>query len=219
MPIEINHEEDDDGGFNLFRNITPTKDSRHTNPIIDYNKFGLNRGNTDLRNATGEVAMRAEVDDMGITPPPNVKEGWGEMIRNQMPSNPLDVNDDGVVDSKDMAIIKESSISKIKAVGSSAVTGIGSGLQKTATSLKKGALVLGDVNEDGVVDSADIGAGVRNAGKVIRDSSGVSELAGGLKETADNVSSQLIYVGGGVILLYLLFRTGGTKTTTTITKN
>ena len=210
MPLEILSEyEDADGGYNMFRNSTPVLDSKYTTPIRDYNQFGLNRENSDLRNATGEKALQDEMADNGISPPKNIKASWSETIRNVLPSNPLDVNNDGKVDSEDFSMIKESSITKVKAMGSSAISGIGSGLQTTKDTLQAGATKLKadlDTDGDGNVSMSDLGQGganvIKATAETLKEASGLNDLAKG----AERQSSKMIYVGGAVVLLYLLIK-------------
>jgi len=208
MPLEIVDEESKNDEFNVFMNLTPStveEVSKHRRPILDYSNFKEGRNNDDLRSQTGENVVKEKEKEMGIDSnnAPNAhNESWGEMIRNSLPNNPMDANNDGVVDSKDIALIKESSISKVKAVGSSIGKTISSGLTKTLETAGSVALNVGDVNEDGVIDNKDLGEAVR----ATRENLGINDVARGMKSSVDTASTNMIYVGGAVILIYLLVK-------------
>ena len=202
----ILQEDTDTNSYSLF-SAPKQNDTKYQTPIIDYNQYPEARENADLRNANGDTIQKQIEESNGIKPPEQIKEGFMESIRNAMPNNPLDVNGDGLVNSDDAIVLKEMAVSKVKAVGSQASKTIQSGIVGGLEGAKKVALAVGDVNGDGVIDTADLGEAVRATGHNVREATGINALFEGAKDTGDKATSQMIMMGGAVILLYLLIKT------------
>lgn len=206
MPINISQEnENDDAGYNIFSNANSeeTLQSRHTRPVAEYSQFPEGRVNKDLRNEIGENAVKEIEATEGLT---NYKAGFEETKRGEN-FDPRDTNQDGEVSwGETFKAIPSQSYEKVKSVVSQGGSVVKSGVEKSIEGAKKVALKIGDVDGDGDIDIHDLGAGFVGAGQNIREATGINNVAKGLKDSADSAGSQMIMIGGAVLLAYLLIK-------------
>jgi hypothetical protein len=213
MPLLLG-QENDETDYNIFKPMGDKTELENSNNIVDYNKFPVGRVNADLKNTLGNVendrilkennisdkrlsglnAQDDSVDDTKIDSIPD-------------PKDPRDLDGDGYVSWGE--VVKSggsNAYENVKSVVSSASTTITSGIEKSVSGAKKVALAIGDVDGDGDIDIHDIGAGFVGAGQNLRSASGLNDLASGVKNSSDQATSQMIYVGGAVILAYILIK-------------
>lgn len=215
MPVILNQEDDEEGSYNIFSNTTKenTLQTRHQRNIVDYNHFPNSRLNKDLRNATGENEIREIEEDnmMGKIHESFSEEKRGvfdEPPKTSAPSkDPRDLDGDGEVSwSETIRAVPSQSYESVKSAVSQAGAVVQSGVEKSISGAKKVALSIGDVDGDGDIDINDLGEAVRSSGHNIREATGINAVGEGLKDSGDKASSQLIWVGGAVVLAYLLIK-------------
>lgn len=208
MPPPLSNEFDDDNmiPFALGRDTHIEKEKER--PIKDYNEFKGFRMKKDIMNAEGKSEVEQLIDSNEATKNKNIHQSKDEMIReNKEQLDPRDTNKDGEVSWGES--FKGLGLQVKDAVSSAGGKVVDAGLEggKMAVGgVKRVALAVADVDGDGDIDNADLGAGIRATGENLREASGLNDLGRNVKDSGDKATSQLIYVAGAVVLAYLLIK-------------
>jgi len=202
MPITL-FQEEDDTEYNIFSNTTNPEplQTRHQRNIVDYDKFPKKRVNIDLANELGlsEIAEIEEDNKMG-----KIHESFDEVKRDEKSQkDERDTDGDGIVSWRETV---EGIPNQLKGVVSQASATVGSGLDVALDTAKKVSLKVGDIDGDGDVDIHDLGAGVVGAGQNLREATGANDMARAAQQSVDDARSQMVYVGGAIVLAYLLIK-------------
>ena len=209
MPLILNQEEEDTG-YNIFsnNNAEESLQSNHARGVVEYSQFPQGRVNKDLRNEVGENEVKQIESEEGFT---NFKASFSEIKRGEDKKetefDPRDTNKDGEVSwGETFKAIPNQSYESVKSAVSQAGATIQSGVEKSLSGAKKVALNIGDVDGDGDIDIHDLGEAVRSTGNNIREATGINAVASGMKDSGDKITSQMIMVGGAIVLAYLLVK-------------
>ena len=204
MPINLLQEDEDSNiGYNAY-NMTDTGDTvlDSGSNIVDYNKYPTSRINKDLRNATGELEQLELNEIYGSDNQDNIDESFAEIKRGEK-NDPRDLNGDGVVSwGESINSATYSGYENVKSAVSAGASTISSGIEATVNTAKKVSLAAGDIDGDGDVDIHDLGAGFVGAGQNLREATGINAAGAAIENSTNN----LIYVGGAVVLVFLLMK-------------